>query len=109
MPTPLYLDTARLGRISPGAQQAHLEFVRLAAEEPSSLYFEDFLQHGSTTWPDSYQRRFPALMRWPGINGLKGQLAQVAGCRASSRVLIASRSLQLMALTGQLNSWSLTV
>lgn len=104
MPTPLYLDTARLGRISPGAQQAHLEFVRLAAEEPSSLYFEEFLRSGFSAWPSDYQRRFPALSCWPGITGLKRRLNRFAGGPDFSHVLIASRSAQLMTLAARVLS-----
>ena len=104
MPTLLYLDTARLGQMSPSAQQTHLDFVRLAAEEPSSLYFEDFLRSGFSAWPDHYQHRFPALSRWPGIAGLKGQLNRFAGASDSSRVLIASRSAALMTLAARVLS-----
>ena len=101
MPTTLYLDTARLGRISPKAQQTHLEFVRLAAEEPSSLYFEEFLHSGFSAWPNRYQRRFPALSRWPGIAGLKKKLTRLAGGPDWNRVLIASRSAELMRLAAR--------
>ena len=101
MPTTLYLDTARLGRISPKAQQTHLEFVRLAAEEPSSLYFEEFLHSGFSAWPNRYQRRFPALSRWPGIAGLKKKLMRLAGGPDWNRVLIASRSAELMRLAAR--------
>ncbi len=104
MPTPLYLDTARLGRISPGAQQAHLEFVRLAAEEPSSLYFEEFLRSGFDAWPNDYQRRFPALSYWPGIAGLKRRLNRFAGAPDSNHCLIANRSAQLMTLAARILS-----
>lgn len=51
--------------MSPSAQRAQLDFVRLAAEEPSSLYFEQFLRDGCTAWPSSYQSRFPGLATWP--------------------------------------------
>ena len=104
MPTSLYLDTARLGRMSPRAQQTHLDFVRLAAEEPSSLYFEDFLQHGFAAWPDRYKRQFPALTNWLGVSGLKKQLSHVAGRRAPRQVLIAGRSAELMGLGARLLS-----
>jgi selenocysteine lyase/cysteine desulfurase len=101
LPTTLYLDTARLGRISSSAQQTHLEFVRLAAEEPSSLYFEEFLCSGYSAWPDSYRDRFPALSSWPGIDGLKTRLKQLAGGHVSSQVMIASRSAELMTLAAR--------
>jgi hypothetical protein len=101
LPTTLYLDTARLGRISPSAQQTHLDFVRLAAEEPSSLYFEEFLRSGFSAWPDHYQHRFPTLSRWPGIAGLKRQLNRFAEASDSGRVVIASRSAALMTLAAR--------
>jgi histidinol-phosphate/aromatic aminotransferase/cobyric acid decarboxylase-like protein len=87
--------------MSPSAQQTHLEFVRLAAEEPSSLYFEDFLRSGYSAWPDSYQRRFPDLSSWPGIAGLQTRLKQLAGGPASDQVLISSRSAELMKLAAR--------
>jgi hypothetical protein len=87
--------------MSPSAQQTHLEFVRLAAEEPSSLYFEQFLRSGYSAWPDSYQQRFPALSRWPGIAGLQTRLKQLAGGPASDQVLISSRSAELMKLAAR--------
>lgn len=90
--------------MSPSAQQTHLEFVRLAAEEPSSLYFEEFLRSGFCAVPDGYQRRFPGLSRWPGIAGLKRQLNRFAGASDSSRVLIASRSAALMTLAARVLS-----
>ena len=46
MPLRLYLDTARLGRMSPRAQRAQFDFVRLAVEEGCTLYWERFLRHG---------------------------------------------------------------
>ena len=48
-PTQLYLDTARLGRMTLRAQQAYLDFVRLAGDEGGSLLFERFLQFGIHT------------------------------------------------------------
>ena len=46
MPARLYLDTARLGRMSPRAQRAQIDFVRLAGEEGCTLYWERFLRDG---------------------------------------------------------------
>ena len=98
----LYLDTARLGQMSPSALEAQLDFVRLTAEEPSSMYFEKFLGEGSHGWPSIYRRRFPALSAWPGIAGLKQRLAQLAGNAEGCRVLLANRSAQLMMLSARL-------
>ena len=51
MPDLLYLDTARLGRMSPSAQLSQIEFVRMSGEFGGSLYFERFLEHGSNELP----------------------------------------------------------
>jgi selenocysteine lyase/cysteine desulfurase len=97
----LYLDTARLGQTLPAARDAQIDFVRLTAEEPSTLYFEEFLKHGYDAWPDSYQNRFPDLKTWSGVRGLKQSLCQLAGAPDDSRVLLASRSLSLVQLASR--------
>ena len=94
----LYLDTARLGQTLPAAKDAQLDFVRLTAEEPSSLYFEEFLKHGYDAWPDWYQNRFPGLRTWTGVRGFKQSLRQLAGAPDDWSVLLASRSLPLVHL-----------
>ena len=96
MPTPLYLDTARLGTLSPGARRLHLEFVRLAAEQPSTLYFERFLSDGFSGWPAEYQRCYPSLVRWHGIDALQRQLADLIAPGTAGHLHLASRSSALM-------------
>ncbi|MDX1967100.1 MAG: aminotransferase class V-fold PLP-dependent enzyme [Planctomycetaceae bacterium] len=94
----VYWDWARLGPMSPAAQRAQLDFVRLAAEEPSSLYFEQFLRGGFGAWPTSYQRRFGGLNSWQGVSGLKHSIQRLANAPDDWRVLLASRSLSLVRL-----------
>ena len=94
----LYLDTARLGQMTPAAKDAQLDFVRLSAEEPSSLYFEKFLRDGFSAWPPTYQHRYPGLETWTGVARLKQSLQQLAGAPASWATLLASRSLSLVQL-----------
>jgi Aminotransferase class-V len=84
--------------MSPAAKDAQIDFVRLSAEEPSSLYFEEFLRHGFDAWPASYQHRFPGLHTWNGVAGLKQSLRQLAGALDDWRVLLASRSMSLVQL-----------
>lgn len=93
-----YLDTARLGRMTPAATDAQLDFVRLSAEEPSSLYFEQFLRDGFSAWPVSYQNRFPGLKSWTGVAGLKQSLRQLTQAPDDWQVLLANRSLTLIGL-----------
>lgn len=91
-----YLDTARLGRMTPAARDAQLDFVRLSAEEPSSLYFEQFLRDGFAAWPTSYQNRFPGLRTWTGVAGLKHSLRRLMHAPEDWQVLLANRSLTLI-------------
>lgn len=96
----LYLDTARLGQMSPTAFKTHCDFVRLMAEDPSSPYTEQFLLDGATASPEIAQR-FPELARWHGIEGLKQQLrnAFAANTDSNTEVLLASRTTSLMQMS----------
>lgn len=94
----LYLDTARLGQMSSAAKDAQIDFVRLSAEEPSSLYFEEFLRNGFNAWPSSYQNRFPGLHTWNGVAGLKQSIRRLAGAPNDWQVLLASRSMSVVQL-----------
>lgn len=98
----IYLDTARLGQTTPSALQTQIEFARLTAEEPSSLYFEKFLRDGCDAWPARYRERFPALTTWHGVSELKQTLRSVVGARPDAPVLLANRSAQLMQLSARI-------
>jgi selenocysteine lyase/cysteine desulfurase len=102
VPTHLYLDTARLGRMTPRAQQAHLDFARLAGAEGGSLFFERFLQFGADHWPAAAQRTYPGLSDWRGVPALKSSLRVLAGSDPELPVLLAARSAQLMRLAARL-------
>jgi len=93
-----YLDTARLGQMTPAAKDAQLDFVRLSAEEPSSLYFEQFLRDGFSAWPAFYQERFPGLRTWTGVSGLKQSIRRLTHAPDDWQVLFANRSLSLIHL-----------
>lgn len=82
--------------MTPAAKDAQLDFVRLSAEEPSSLYFEEFLRGGFEAWPSSYQERFPRLRTWTGVAGLKHSIRELDGAPDDWQVLLASRSLSLV-------------
>jgi selenocysteine lyase/cysteine desulfurase len=98
----LYLDTARLGQMSRSAQLAHIDFARWAGEEAGSLYFEDFLRHGSAALPPSLRNRYRGMASWQGIVHLKQDLKTLAGARAESRLLVTNRSSQLMRFAARL-------
>lgn len=98
----LYLDTARMGCMSPTALLMHAEFVRLAAEDPCSLYTQQFLFHGANAVA-RLAERFPQLRRWHGVEELKSRIAQeFAGHSQSDQVLLASRTKSLMELVAPL-------
>lgn len=98
----LYLDTARLGRMSPGAAAAHRDFVALAGDEGGGLYFDRFLADGFQGCPDSFPTRYPGLANWRGVGGLKTDLRVLAGCVPDSPLLLASRSTALMRFAARL-------
>ena len=101
MPVRLYLDTARLGRMSRRAQRAQIDFVRLAGEEGCTLYWERFLRDGFAVWPRRMRKRYPGLSDWQGIQHLKASLADLAGVSGPDRVLLANRSAELVRLAAR--------
>ena len=102
VPARLYLDTARLGLMSPNAQLAAGDFVRLASEGAFTLYFDRFLSAGAKCWPDGWLTKYSGLARWPGVAGLKASLRAKAGIDADLPVLLASRSAWLMQYSARL-------
>ncbi len=92
----LYLDTARLGQTSPSALETQVDFFRLTAEQPSSLYTDRFLAEGIEAAPDSWIERFPGLGRWRGVAELKKKVLLAADAPSGHEVAIASRSTLLM-------------
>lgn len=98
MPTDLYLDTARFGLMASSAQRADADFARLCAEEGGSVHIDELLSGGSEAWPAGMRDRYAGLAGWGGVSRLKEALGQLAGTRAGTPVLLASRSAQLMKL-----------
>ncbi len=88
--------------MAPSAQWALHDFVRLAGEEGCTLYFEQFLKSGFATFPVTYQKRYPGLRCWGGLDELKAVLADFAGLPVGSRPLVAGRSANLMMLGSKL-------
>ncbi len=92
----LYLDTARLGRMSPSAQRAQQDFARLAGEVGAAIRFEEVLQHGIEACKPPLRRRLPGLANWRGIDQLKQSLRSLAGFQDQLPLLLAARSAELM-------------
>lgn len=104
MPPCVYLDTARMGRISPTARAIHIDYLKFAAQQGGSEAMLDLLVGGGQAWPRRLRKRFPVLAGWEGVSGLKQRLRRVAGVNGAdlSNVLFASRSRTLMRLAAQL-------
>jgi hypothetical protein len=98
----LYLDTARLGRMSSGARRAVHAFTDLIGEEGGSLYSERFLRHGLSACPAPFQDRYPGLTSWSGVGELKSALRGLVGTPSDLPVLLAHRSAVLMRLAARL-------
>jgi selenocysteine lyase/cysteine desulfurase len=97
----IYLDTARLGRMSPSAQAAQRDFARLAGDEGGSHRLGRFLIEGID--PASRRaNRYPGLASWRGVVELKGALRGLVGVPDDLPLLLANRSAQLMKFAARL-------
>ena len=103
----LYLDTARLGRMSRSAQWAVRDFARLAGEAALTLYGKNFLFDGYEILPERIKRRCDGLRSWRGVESLKRELLTLVNARPDRDCVLASRSLTILQLSAQLLSQSL--
>lgn len=98
----LYLDTARLGQLSPAAQGALRDFAGFAGEVGGAIQFDRFLRHGLGACPSWLRARYPSLADWQGVAALKQSLRTLAHVETGLPVLLAGRSAQLMKFAAQL-------
>ena len=101
---PLYLDTARLGQMSPKACRASIDFSRFAAEHGCDLHLSQLLMHGFDRWPKWLRDSYSGLCDWQGVSGLKNRLRTLSQSNEDSKVALASRSSSLMRLAAKLIS-----
>lgn len=90
----LYLDTARLGLMSPSAQLAARDFARLAGEGVSTLYFQNLLR-GQVPLANTLAP-LPGFADWQGIEGLKERFRRLLRLPTRAPVLFAGRAISLM-------------
>ncbi|AMV24036.1 Aminotransferase class-V [Gemmata sp. SH-PL17] len=99
----LYLDTARLGRMTPAAQRAERALVSLAGQEGPSAYFEQFVRFGFEASPLATQEEhYSGLKHWAGVGELKQTFRALAGHRPDLPLFVAHRAAELMKLAGHL-------
>lgn len=92
----LYLDTARMGQMTPGAQAAHQDFARLVGSMGASVPVERLLREGYGASRGLLDGLYPGLEPWEGIASFKKSLRQQAGLEDDLPVLVSSRSAVLM-------------
>ena len=98
----LYLDTARLGQMSPPACDASIDFARFATEHGSTLYGSQFLKEGYSAWPSALAQRYPGLSSWDGVSTFKADLRRLAEANHDTEVLLTARPASLMKLAARL-------
>lgn len=94
----LYLDTARLGLMSPSAQRLQTAFARYAGDPHGLLYFGEFLRLGSSGLPSGLTSQVSDLSAWRGIDDLADSIRRLTRAREGADVHFASRSTSLMKL-----------
>jgi len=99
---PLYLDTARLGQMSPRACRASVDFARFASEHGCSLYLSQLLHDGFSSWPEALQECYSGLADWQGVTALADQFKKLANATPGSDLVIAARSAELMRFAAKL-------
>jgi hypothetical protein len=102
MATTLYLDTARLGRMSPRAQAASAALLKLATDVGCSVQFEDLLYRGFQAWDPALQQSYRGLSNWQGLYALKDSLQALTGAQPKLPVFLANRTAELMRLAARL-------
>lgn len=98
----LYLDTARVGQMTPAVGRMLNGIVDLNHAIGSSLYFSDFLFGGYEALPTRYQSEF--VRPWQGIDALKKSFSEFAIGDPESDVVFASRSANLISLATKMMS-----
>ena len=99
---PLYLDTARLGLMTPRARRASVDFARFSSELGCSLYLTDLLESGFAEWPSQLRKQYPGLEDWEGVSSLKQRIRRVTHANSNVGVFCSSRSTWLMQFAADL-------
>ena len=97
----IYLDTARLGLMTKAAQAANRDFARLVGREGAAPRVETLLIDGLDALPGDFAARYPGLVGWRGLPGLKEALRVLVQAPSDSEVLLAQRSTLLMKLAAR--------
>lgn len=100
MPQVFYLDTARLGQISPSAKRAlngALEFNKVYG---ASAYFDDLLFGGASSLNDAHE--FDGLDFWQGVGRFKNEIKRQLFGSDDGEIVFANRTASLMSLAAKM-------
>lgn len=100
MPQILYLDTARLGQISPSAKRALNGALKFNKAYGASAYFDDFLFGGAGTLKDAHE--FDGLNCWQGIDRFKDEIRRRLFVGDQGEIVFANRTASLMSLAAKM-------
>ncbi|MDC0936279.1 aminotransferase class V-fold PLP-dependent enzyme [Pirellulales bacterium] len=98
----VYLDTARMGRVSPAAMSIQTDYLRFAAARGCPEALLNLMKNGGDAWPECRRRCFPDLATWRGVDPLKRRLREIIGAESDASMLLASRPQTLMKLASHL-------
>ena len=96
----LYLDTARLGQVSPSAKRAITGALEFNQALGASAYFDEVLFAGSDSLKIASQ--FDGMSLWPGIERFSEEIKETIFGTNVGDVVFASRTGSLMALASKM-------
>ena len=96
----LYLDTARLGQISPSAKRALQGALEFSKAYGASAYFDSLLFDGANKLSGFHD--FEGLDCWHGIDQFKLQIKRQFFGIESGEVILANRTASLMSLAAKM-------
>ena len=101
MPTEIYLDTARLGRMCEGARRAEHDFARLVSRLGSPLYWDQFLSSGFRSLPRRQRDAFRGLRVWDGFDCFRSDLGKFVEQPAKCSTFVFSQSHNMIRLVAE--------
>ncbi len=87
-----YLDSARLGLMTPTARDRHRDLVEFAGKNAASAEMDRLIFQGGAHWPVDLQAEFPQLASFPGVHQLRDKLKLQLGCEQWQSILFGSSS-----------------
>lgn len=87
-----YLDTARLGLMSPTARDRQKELAEFASANAASIQMDRLIHDGGAAWDSSLRGQYPRLAGFPGIERFRSRMAQALNCDANQSLLFCTTS-----------------